>query len=291
MSIIHVPVMLEEVLEGLKIRQSGVYVDGTVGLAGHALAILQKARGCTLIGIDRDEAALEIAGHKLSGQENVRLVRGNFAEMKSVVRDLGFESVDGVVLDLGVSSLQLKSEGRGFSFLKDEPLDMRMDRALKTTAADIVNTALERELSDIIWKYGEERNSRKIARAIVHERRKKRVCSCRDLSTIIERVYGRRGKIHPATRTFQALRIAVNRELDALSKALYEGADILRPGGRFCVLSYHSLEDRAVKNAFRELARKGMFSVITRKPMVSGEEEQRLNPSSRSAKLRIGERI
>lgn len=291
MSIIHVPVMLEEVLEGLRIRRSGIYVDGTVGLAGHALAIVRKARECTLIGIDRDEAALEIAAQKLSGYRDVHLVRGNFADMRSIVSDLGFESVDGIVLDLGVSSLQLKSEGRGFSFLRDEPLDMRMDRSLKTTAADIVNTAPERELADIIWKYGEERCSRKIARAVVHSRRKARIYSCRDLSTIIERVCGRRGKIHPATRTFQALRIAVNREIEAISKVLYEGTGILGPGGRFCVLSYHSLEDRAVKNAFRDLAREGMFSVITRKPIIPGEEEQRLNPSSRSAKLRIGERL
>ncbi len=283
--------MREEVLEALKIESSKVYVDATVGMGGHAEGILQRAEGCTLIGIDRDETAVEIAKERLKGYHNIHLIRDNFSNMKSVVENLGYRKVDGILLDLGVSALHLKSEGRGFSFLKDEPLDMRMDQRQDLTAEEVVNKYPEKDLANIIWLYGEERFSRRIAKAIVNARSKRRIKSCRELAGIIEKKIGRRGRIHPATRTFQALRIEVNKELEALQTVLVTGAELLDRGGRFCVLSYHSLEDRIVKNAFRKLAKDGMFNIITKKPLVPGRQEQKLNPSSRSAKLRVGERI
>jgi len=289
--IIHVPVMPEEVLEALKIRENGIYVDATVGTGGHAAYILRRAGRCTLIGIDRDEKAIEAARERLKEFGNVHLVRGNFSDMRDIVSNLGYAAVSGILLDIGVSALHLKSEGRGFSFLRDEPLDMRMDQGQGLTAREVVNTYSEKELADIIYRYGEERHSRKIARAIVNARRRRPVESCKELADIISRAVGRRGRIHPATRTFQAIRIEVNRELEELTAAIEEGASLLEKGGRLCVLSYHSLEDRIVKNAFKKLAKEGRFMIVTRKPVVPGQAEQRANPSSRSAKMRVGERI
>ncbi|MBI5055964.1 MAG: 16S rRNA (cytosine(1402)-N(4))-methyltransferase RsmH [Nitrospirae bacterium] len=291
MKIEHIPVMLKEITEMLQPQKNGIYVDVTVGLGGHAEGILQRAQGCTLIGIDRDEKALEIARERLSYYDNVHLVQDNFSNMKTVVNGLGFNKVKGMLLDAGVSTLHLKSEGRGFSFMKDEPLDMRMDQRQGLTAEDVVNNYSEQDLSSIIWKYGEDRFSRKIARAIVYARKKKTITSCKELADIIEKAIGRRGRIHPATRTFQAIRIEVNKELEELSTAVESGAELLEQGGRFCVLSYHSLEDRIVKNAFKKLAKEGLFNIITKKPLVPSRQEQQLNPSSRSAKLRVGEKI
>lgn len=291
MNVVHVPVMREEVIENMKLKNSGIYIDATVGLGGHAEGVLQSAKGCTLIGIDRDREALEMARLRLTGYKNVHLVSDSFSNMASVVNTLGYRTVDGIILDLGVSTLQLKSGGRGFSFLEDERLDMRMDKGQDLTAEKVVNTYSEKALADIIWKYGEERRSRRIAKSIAYARQKSPVRSCRELAVIIEKSVGRRGRIHPATRTFQAVRIEVNRELEQLTTALASGAGILAAEGRLCVLSYHSLEDRIVKNAFRELARKGLFKIITKKPLTPGQEEKRENPSSRSAKLRVAERL
>jgi 16S rRNA (cytosine1402-N4)-methyltransferase len=291
MEIVHVPVMREEVLEALNITGSGIFVDGTLGLGGHAEGILQRAEDCTLIGIDRDDRAVAIAGERLGGYENVHLVQDRFSNMKSVVNGLGYDRVNGVLLDIGVSTMHLKSEGRGFSFLKDEPLDMRMDRSQDLTAETVVNSYKEKDLADIIFLYGEERYSRRIAKSIVYNRRKQRIRLCSELAAIVEKSIRRRGRIHPATRTFQALRIEVNRELEELPAALEAATELLDTGGRLCVLSYHSLEDRIVKNAFRSLAKEGLFNIITKKPLVPAREEQRANPSSRSAKLRVGEKI
>lgn len=288
--VIHVPVMLKEVLDGLRIKDKGVYVDGTVGTGGHAEGILKSADGCVVIGIDRDDMALRIARDRLAGY-SIHLIRDSFSNMDLIVKSLGYEAVDGILLDLGVSTLQLKEEGRGFSFLSDEPLDMRMDRRQRLTAHEIVNSYSEDALATLIYKYGEERLSRRIARAVVRARKKSPINTCRELAGIIERVTGRRGRIHPATRTFQALRIEVNKELDELSMAIDKGVGILKRGGRFCILSYHSLEDRIVKNAFKSLAREGIFNIITKKPLKPSTEEVLLNPSSRSARLRLGERI
>ncbi len=291
MNVQHVPVMLKEVTEMLQPQHDGIYIDATVGLGGHAEAILQRSGGCVLIGIDRDEMALEISRERLGNYSDVHLVNDKFSNMKSVAEDLGFNSVNGILLDAGISTMQLKAEDRGFSFVKAETLDMRMDQSQEFTARDVVNKYPEKKLADIIWKYGEERFSRKIARAIVYARKKKTVTSCDELAGIIERAIGRRGRIHPATRTFQAIRIEVNKELDELSAAVESGAELLQKGGRFCVLSYHSLEDRIIKNAFKKLAKDGLFIIITKKPLVPCREEERSNPSSRSAKLRVGEKI
>ncbi len=277
-------------MKALKVKKSGIYVDGTVGSGGHAECILQRAGGCTVVGVDRDDEALEIAKERLKDYD-VHLVRDNFSNMEAVVKELGYKEVDGVLLDLGVSTLQLKAEGRGFSFLKDENLDMRMDRRQRLTAAGIVNEYSEKDLAHVLWNYGEERFGRRISKAIVNVRMKKPIRTCRELSQIIEKAVGRRGRIHPATKTFQALRIEVNKELTELSMAVDAGTNIIKSGGRICVLSYHSLEDRIVKHSFRELARKEIVTVITKKPLVPEKEEQLLNPSSRSAKLRVAEKL
>lgn len=274
----------------LRPGQDGIYLDATIGPGGHAEGILQCAGNCTLIGIDRDEKAIERAKERLKNYRNVHFIRDSFANIKAAVNSLGYDSVNGILLDLGVSALHLKSEGRGFSFLKDEPLDMRMDQRQGLTAEDVVNRYPGKELATVIWQYGEERFSRKIAKAIVNARRRKRIRSCRELAGIIEKVI-RRGRIHPATRTFQAVRIEVNKELEELPAAIDAGVELLEPEGRFCVISYHSLEDRIVKNAFKKLAKDGLFNIITKKPLVPDRQEQRLNPSSRSAKLRVGEKI
>lgn len=291
MAITHVPVMPGEVLEALNLKDSGIYVDATVGLGGHAELILQKAKVGALIGIDRDEAAIESARERLKGFGNIYFAKESFSNIKNAVSSLGYEAVDGILLDIGVSTMQLKAEGRGFSFMKDEPLDMRMDKSQKLSAKDVVNSYHEKDLATLIFVYGEERFSRKIAKAIVNERRKKRIETCSELAAIIENSLKGRGRIHPATRTFQALRIEVNKELDELSAGISSGADMLNPGGRLCVLSYHSLEDRIVKNAFKKLATEGIFHIITRKPLVASRQEIRSNPPSRSAKLRVAERI
>lgn len=291
MNAVHVPVMRGEVIENMNLKNSGIYVDATIGLGGHAEGILQNAKTCTLIGIDRDRDALDRTRERLMEYRNVYLVSDSFSNMTTVVNTLGYRKVNGVLLDLGVSTLHLKSGGRGFSFLKDEPLDMRMDKGQDLTAAKVINTYSEKDLADLIWKYGEEPRSRRIAKSIVYARRKSPVRSCRELAMIIEKSIGRRGRIHPATRTFQAVRIEVNRELEELTTALASGADILADGGRMCVISYHSLEDRIVKNSFRELAGKGLFRIITKKPLTPGQEEKKVNPSSRSAKLRVAERL
>ncbi len=291
MEIIHVPVMREEVLEALKIKDTGIYVDATLGLGGHSEGILQQADNCTLIGIDRDNRAISIAKERLKCFRNVHLVRDSFSNIRNVVHDLGYDRVNGIILDAGVSTLHLKTEGAGFSFLRDEPLDMRMDQRQKLTAGDVVNRYPEKELASIIYEYGEEWRSRRIAKAIVYARKKQSINSCKELADIIQKSIGRHGRIHPATKTFQAIRIEVNKELDELSNAIDAGAELLEREGRFCILSYHSLEDRIVKNAFKKLAKDGMFKIITKKPLVPGAGESKLNPSSRSAKFRVGERL
>ncbi len=297
MEITHVPVMLEEVLKALKIKRSGIYLDGTVGLGGHAEAILRSvAGGCTLIGIDQDEDALEIAKKRLDGY-SVHLIKDNFSNMEEVINGLGYKEVDGILLDLGTSSLQLKAEKRGFSFLMDEPLDMRMDKDNGLTAADIVNEYSEKDLADLLWQYGEERYSRRIARAIVAARTKDYIRTCIDLSRIVARSAGkassrkRRTRIHPATRTFQALRIEVNKELVKLSMTMNTVSGLLKKKGRLCVLSYHSLEDRIVKHSFKDMANKGLITILTKRPLVPGKDEIHSNPSSRSAKFRVAEKL
>ena len=307
----HIPVMLEPVLEFLHCRQGGVYVDGTVGGGGYTRAILDRsATEGVVVGMDWDAAAIGRVRERL-GEYGERLIleRADFADIRSVLRKQGLQTVDGIAVDLGVSSFQLEDPERGFSFMQEGPLDMRMNRDLSYTAADLVNTLPERELADLIYRYGEERLSRRIARWIVAERRKRRITDTRDLAELIRRAVPRSRdsfRIHPATRTFQALRIAVNGELDSLERFLPEALDILRPGGRLCVVAFHSLEDRIVKETFRSWAQscrcprervacecegRALVRLLTKKALRPSPDEAERNPRARSARLRAMEKM
>jgi len=285
----HAPVLLAEAMELLAVRPGGLWVDGTLGLAGHASEILKlSAPNGRLIGVDRDAETLALAREKLADHaDRVHFVHDDWRNLE---QHLGPERPDGVLLDLGVSSLQLDDPARGFSFQAEGPLDMRMDRTWGETAADLVNRLGEKELADLIFAFGEDPASRRIARSIVAARRHSRIRTTIELSEIVRRSAGRDRKgIHPATRTFQALRIRVNHELEGLGSSLRELAHRLSAGGRLVVIAFHSLEDREVKNAFKALAHEG-FRILTKKPMVASDAELRANPRSRSAKLRAVER-
>jgi 16S rRNA (cytosine1402-N4)-methyltransferase len=287
----HVPVMTDEVLAALHPERGGLFVDCTVGLGGHAGALL--AAGATrLVGIDRDPAALALAGAALAEWGGrVELVHGDYRDAPRFLDARGIEGIDGAVADLGVSSLQLDGEGRGFSFQRDEALDMRMDTSQGPTAADLLEEAGERELADVIYRYGEERRSRAVARAIVAARRIAPIRTTAQLAGIVRRVVGRSGRIDPATRTFQAIRIWVNGELEGLDVFLRAICARLRPGARFAVVTFHSLEDRPVKHTFRALAAEGeAFRLLTKKSVVPADGELRSNPRARSARLRAIER-
>jgi 16S rRNA (cytosine1402-N4)-methyltransferase len=301
----HLPVMREEVLGLLRCRPGGIYVDATLGLGGHAWAILERIQpGGWLIGLDRDKESLEKARTQLQPfSDSTRLLHENFKNLPLVLNHLEFGPIDGILVDLGVSSFQLLCPERGFSFQSEAPLDMRMDRTQRLTAADLVNDLPEEQLANIIYKYGEERFSRRIAAAIVRERETASVTRCSQLAAIISRAIGHRGErtIHPATRTFQALRIAVNQELEGLDDFFSNVLPFLRPGGRLVVISFHSLEDRIVKRSFRVLSgncvcerppelcicpRQGRARIVTSRPLTPGESELVTNPRARSAKLR-----
>jgi 16S rRNA (cytosine1402-N4)-methyltransferase len=289
----HVPVLREEVLALLQPRPGGHYLDATVGLGGHAEAILQACDpDGTLLGIDRDGEALALAGQRLAPfGARVRLVYGRYEELADLP-GVG-NGFDGILFDLGSSWLQLESAERGFSFGREGPLDMRMDRSAGQTAADLVNRLSERELADLIFRWGEERWSRRIARAIVEARRRAPIRTTTELATLAAGAIPRRAwprHIHPATRTFQALRIAVNDELAGLGPALEEAVTLLRPGARAAAISFHSLEDRVVKQTWRGLEASGRARVLTRRPITPGETEVAENPRARSAKLRAVER-
>ena len=286
----HVSVLLAETLELLAVRPGGLWVDGTVGLGGHAAALLRaSAPDGRLLGLDRDTETLERARSALAGfGDRVRLESGDYRE---IPERLGDERADGVLLDLGISSAQLDDPERGFSFLSDGPLDMRMDRREAETAADVVNHLPEKELADLIYAYGEERKSRRIARAIVRARESAPIRTTAELAEIVRRATfrgpprGARRGLHPATRTFQALRIHVNRELGGLGETIERIAGCLAPEGRMVVIAFHSLEDRAVKTTFRDLSRRG-HRLLTKKPVRPSEAEARENPRARSARLR-----
>ena len=290
----HVPVLLDEVLDALAPSRGGLFVDGTVGFAGHARALLEGGAD-RLIGIDRDAAAIEAAGQVLAPfGDRVVLVHGDYRQLGALLAVRGVEKVDGLLVDLGVSSMQLDDPGRGFSFRRDEPLDMRMDRTAGSTAAELLATVDERTLADVIFRFGEERYSRRIARAIVAARAVMPIASTGQLADLVRRAVPRRGysRIDPATRTFQAMRIWVNGELDGLDAFLEQGAGLLNDAGRMGVISFHSLEDRIVKHTFRALAqRTADLLVRTKRPIVPGESEIERNPRSRSAKLRVLERV
>jgi 16S rRNA (cytosine1402-N4)-methyltransferase len=282
----HVPVLLAETLELLAVRPGGLFVDGTVGPGGHAAAVLRaSAPDGRLLGLDRDGETLERARQRLAEfGERARLEQADYRE---IPERLGGEKADGILLDLGISSAQLDDAGRGFSFQAEGPLDMRMDRSGGATAADLVNRMRESDLADLLYEYGEEPASRRIARAIVLARERQRITTTTELADIVRRAAPRRRRpgLHPATRTFQALRIRVNRELEGLGAAFEGAARCLKPGGRLAVISFHSLEDRAAKEAFRSLAGRG-FRLLTKKPLRPGDAEVRENPRARSARLR-----
>jgi 16S rRNA (cytosine1402-N4)-methyltransferase len=286
--------MVSEVLEHLEPARGGVFVDCTVGLGGHARAMLE-AGASRLIGLDRDPAALQLARSALAGfGDRVELVHSDYRQLADVLDARGLAGVAGVLADLGVSSMQLDAAGRGFSFRRDEPLDMRMDTTTGPTAAESIATADERTLADVIYEFGEERYARRIARAIVERRRTAAIETTGQLTDVVRRAIPRKGfsKIDPATRTFQAIRIWVNRELEGLDAFIADAARRLNAGGRLVVIAFHSLEDRIVKHTLRALAAGGDpgLAIRTKRPLVPGEAEIAANPRARSAKLRAAER-
>lgn len=290
----HLPVLLNEVLDALAVAPGQVVVDGTVGLGGHAVRLAGAAgpRG-RLVGLDRDPMALAAAHRRLSAQTcPFSLHRTPYSGLPEVLAALGMPAVDRILLDLGVSSLQLDTPSRGFSFRFDAPLDMRMGRSgLGPTAADLVNGLPETELADLLYTLGEERHSRRIAKRVVGARRKRTIETTGELAELVRRAVPGRSPIDKATRTFQALRIAVNDELGELQRALETFPDCLASGGRLGIISFHSLEDRLVKRLFRERAAAEGFALVTRKPIQAGDTERAANPRSRSAKLRVLERL
>ncbi len=306
----HISVLLEECLEGLDIKANGIYVDGTLGGAGHSSRIAAQLTTGKLIGIDRDPVALKAAGERLEPyRDRVQLVHSNFSEIRQVLKDLDIEAVDGILLDLGVSSPQLDDGSRGFSYMADAPLDMRMNSQDSLTAHTVINTYSQGELKRILYDYGEERYAPQIAAAICRRREEKPIETTLELCDIIRSAMpaaALREKQHPAKRSFQAIRIAVNDELGAVEKVMQDAISCLAPGGRLCVITFHSLEDRIVKTGMANAARgcdcppnfpvcvcgkKPQVKVLTRKPIVSGEAELEANPRARSAKLRICEKI
>jgi 16S rRNA (cytosine1402-N4)-methyltransferase len=291
----HIPVLTAEVLLHLQPERGGLFVDCTVGLGGHARALLE-AGATRVLGLDRDPGAIAVARHNLAPwADRVELVHADYRALDEVLDTRQIDRVDGAMADLGISSMQLEAPGRGFSFQRDEPLDMRMDPTTGETAADLVARSSERDLADAIFTYGEERYSRRIARSIVAARREAPIATTGQLASIVRRSVPHRGytRIDPATRTFQALRIWVNRELEGLDRFIEVAVRRLRIGRRLVVITFHSLEDRVVKHTLRALERgeQALLRVLTKKPVVPSDDEVRNNPRARSAKLRAAERL
>ena len=289
----HVPVLLKEVMEALNPKPGEFFIDGTIGAGGHAKEILNRIgpKG-RILGIDWDKRAIERLKNEMPGGRKIILVAGNYAELPEILKNNRLPKADGLVIDLGFSSDQLDRSGRGFSFLKDEVLDMRYSAENELTAAEVINSFPQKDLEEIFYDYGEERFSRKIAKAVIEERRKKKILTTGELVRVIEKsVPGNyeKGRIHPATRVFQALRIYVNRELENLEELLSGLNAVLKPKGRAAIISFHSLEDRIVKNYFRTMGKNGIGKIITKKPVTASKEEIAANPRSRSAKLRVME--
>lgn len=304
----HVPVLLKECVQGLAIKPDGIYVDGTLGGAGHSSQIVKQiSEKGLLLGIDRDEEAICVAKERLKEFSNVQFVHDNHDNIKQILSKLEIPAVDGILLDLGVSSYQLDEKNRGFSYMQESQLDMRMDKSASLTAKEVVNHYAEERLANVIYEYGEERFSRRIAKNICEYRRTKQIETTAELVQIIEKSVPRKnGEGHPAKRTFQAIRIEVNDEIKPLYHTILDSIEVLKPQGRLCVITFHSLEDRAVKNAFLEAdgkctcppglpycvcGAKKLGKIITKKPILPSEKEMKDNSRSKSAKLRIFEKI
>lgn len=306
----HIPVLLKEAIDGLNIRDDGIYVDGTLGGAGHSYQIIKRLTTGKLIGIDQDINAINKAKEVLRDySDKTILVHDNYVNIKKILFNLGIEKVDGILLDIGVSSHQLDQEERGFSYNKEAPLDMRMDNTRQFSAWDVVNKYSQEDLEKIIWKYGEERWAKRIAEFIVNERKIKSIDTTLDLVNIIKKAIPKRVRMeghHPAKKTFQAIRIEVNEELDVLEKSIPTMCGLLNKGGRLCIITFHSLEDRIVKEEFKELNKecicppefpvcvcdkKREVKIITKKPIIPTVDEIDRNPRARSSKLRIVERV
>jgi len=292
----HVPVMPQEVVKYLEPAPGKIIVDATTGTGGHSEIIAGRIYpGGRLICIDRDEASLAIAKSRLSAyRDSVAFVHSNFIDIDSALSGLGVDKIDAIVFDLGMSSFQLDDSSRGLSFQKEGPLDMRFDKSAYISAYDLVNNLNEDELSQVLWTFGQERWHNRIAHLVVESRHQQPITTTRQLRDIVVRAIParfRHFRIHPATRTFQAIRIAVNRELEAVEAGLNKTVGLLKEGGRICVISFHSLEDRIVKFRFKEFAQQNKIRIITPKPLVPSQEEIRANPASRSAKLRVAQRI
>lgn len=306
----HIPVLLKEAIDGLNIRDDGIYVDGTLGGAGHSYQIIKRLTTGKLIGIDQDINAINKAKEVLRDySDKTILVHDNYVNIKKILFNLGIEKVDGILLDIGVSSHQLDQEERGFSYNKEAPLDMRMDNTRQFSAWDVVNKYSQEDLEKIIWKYGEERWAKRIAEFIVNERKIKSIDTTLDLVNIIKKAIPKRVRMeghHPAKKTFQAIRIEVNEELDVLEKSIPTMCGLLNKGGRLCIITFHSLEDRIVKEEFKELNKecicppefpvcvcdkKREVKIITKKPIIPTVDEINRNPRARSSKLRIVERV
>ena len=307
----HISVLLNECIDNLNIKPDGVYIDGTLGGAGHSYEIVKRLNhNGTLIGIDQDENALKATSEKLKDSQcNIKLVHDNFKNLEIVLNDLGIDEIDGLLLDLGVSSHQLDEAQRGFSYMQDGPLDMRMNREQDFTAKDVVNKYSQVELYRIIWEYGEEKWAKRIAEFIVEHRQEKEIQTTYELVDIIKKAIpkgARKDGPHPAKRTFQAIRIEVNSELSIIDKTIKTATKFLRPGGRICIITFHSLEDRIVKNTYRYLQnpcecpkefpvcqcnKVRQLKIITRKPILPSKEELEVNHRSRSAKLRVAEKV
>ncbi len=306
----HISIMLEEVIDGLNIKEDGIYLDGTLGGAGHSKEIVKRIGSGKLIGIDQDENALKKAKEVLSDySDKVIFVKNNYENIDLVLKELHIEKVDGILLDIGVSSHQFDEVSRGFSHNQDAPLDMRMDRSQEISAWDVVNKYSKEELENIIFNFGEERWARRIAEFIIEERSTTPIDTTLDLVSVIKKAIPKKVRMeghHPAKKTFQAIRIEVNRELEVLQNSIEKMVGLLNPGGRLAIITFHSLEDRIVKEIFKELykdcicppeipkcvcEKKREIEIITRKPIIPTKEEIKLNPRSRSAKLRIAEKL
>ena len=302
----HIPVLLNEAIEGLNIKPDGIYVDGTIGGAGHSKKIIEKlSENGFLIGIDKDEEALNAAKENLKGYKNLKLIHGNHDNIKEILEKIGIDKVDGILLDLGVSSYQLDEKSRGFSYIGNDKLDMRMDKSQKLSAYEVVNRYKEEKLADLIYKYGEERYSRRIAKNICIARKNKPIETTKELADIIEKSVPFSKDGHPAKRTFQAIRIEVNNEIEPLYNTVLDCINLLKNGGRLCIITFHSLEDRAVKEAYKDAegkctcpkdlpycvcGAKTLGKIINKKPIEASKEELEINSRAKSAKLRIFEK-